>query len=64
MEKQVQTNGKTFEAKCQKCPSMLSFNWQVTAEKDEVAVTCAGIYPDCDLIPPEVFLKKEEKGGE
>jgi len=53
MEKEIKTDGKTFEAKCQHCPSMLAFNRRIVGKKDEVTVTCGLLYPDCELTKEE-----------
>jgi len=53
MEKEVKVNGKDFEAKCERCPSMLAFNRRIVGENDNVALTCGLLYADCDLPFPK-----------
>lgn len=58
MEKEMKVDGKTFEARCQGCPSMLAFNRRIVGKKDEVTVTCGLLYSDCELVKEEKEVKK------
>ena len=53
MEKEVKVDGKTFEAKCRRCPSMLAFNHHVAGKRNQVTVTCGLLYPECELTKEE-----------